>query len=106
MHAYNIVRAVRQREGASGISLPLPVREKEPSTRGDPVSLDIGYRSGRKPLSFCAKECILRIARRTTGSLRFVSLLQDSSQRRNAFYVKDRIVAFTRESVISLLLFR
>jgi len=29
MHAYNIVRAVRQREGASGIPLPLPVREKE-----------------------------------------------------------------------------
>lgn len=56
----------------------LPVCEKASSTRGDPVSLDIGYRSGREPLSFRANECILRIAGRTTGSLCFPSLPRDS----------------------------
>lgn len=30
----------------------LPVCEKESSTRGDPVSLDIGYRSGRELVAF------------------------------------------------------
>lgn len=75
MHIYNIVRArVRQRVP----QVYLPVCEKESSTRADPVSLDIGYRSGREPLSFRANECILRIAGRTTGSLRFPSLPQDS----------------------------
>lgn len=49
MHVYNTARArVRQRESASGT----PVCEKESSTRGDPVSLDIGYRSGREPAAF------------------------------------------------------